>query len=172
MDIWIKHLHKYGSWHDDHIILSTNCADNVELAKKKSGLPWPQRCLPFPAASTFAILVLSCRWACLPPQTGGLQDVVNKQASLNLFGALLALGEEGSDEGSWTATLEVSRTWQCSAPRPLNRNISCVLVAIVIRRFTTVGEMWWRCCKMVQKHCKVLRTCRFYVVEPVPLQIH
>ena len=49
-------------------------------AFNRASVPWLQRCLPEPSISTFAMLIMCCRWPWKSQQAGGLADGQQKQS--------------------------------------------------------------------------------------------
>jgi hypothetical protein len=99
-------LKDFSGFDEDHILLSNDWAGNLE-ASNKNALPRSQRCVPFSSVSIFGLSLLTCRWACLTQQSGGLHMHQNRQAALDLFNAMLSLGL-GDGQLPWQANILVS----------------------------------------------------------------
>jgi len=96
------------------IIFGTYLSDRTA---QRASLPWSLRCLPEPSISTFACLVMCCRWAWKSKQGGGLGNTTSCQSAELLLSNLLSVFDKRSLQGAVMA-IALDQSFDCRSPRP------------------------------------------------------
>ena len=125
-DTWEKAARVTGC-DGDHLIYSIDHADK-EI--KKNEMSAASRCLPFNAASTAALLLLTSRWASLPNQKGGFGDGDSARLARLLFKGLLRCLPADVDVG--LDVFLVSGAYTSLWPRP-DQAMGAHRVALTLR---------------------------------------
>ena len=121
LKVWGKYVHTITG--GEHFVLSNH--GHIAQATVAS-VPFPQRCLPQAACTTYAFLLVMHRSAYVGAEKGGLSDPAGRSAAQNILKVCITCAVSRLDR----VNITLSEQWQCAFPRPQCNDSSTVLLPI------------------------------------------